>query len=181
MGRPRRTNVKPETVAKARQEAERFVAAAKAVEQGAKANPMLAGHAGRRPGCLVAPTMSEPLSVTIDGIPPSPNEMRRAHWHTRSDQAESWRWTAKWVGIDAINRLGWTAPKRASVELVAVCATHLRRDPDNFVAACKPIIDGLVDAGVLSDDSFAVVASLSVRQEFASKRAAVRVTVTPLP
>ena len=120
--------------------------------------------------------------VFVDGIPPSPNELRRAHWSLRADQAEQWRTAAKLLALDKINREGWTMPEHAAIELVAVCATDLRRDPDNFVAACKPIIDGLVDAGVLPDDSFAVLGSLSVRQERdRSRRSGVRVTVTALP
>ena len=37
-----------------------------------------------------------------------------------------------------------------------------RRDPDNYVGSLKGFMDGLVHAGVLTDDSFTVIKRLSV-------------------
>lgn len=65
----------------------------------------------------------------------------------------------------------------ATIELVLVVDKAVRVDPDNFVASCKPIIDGLVDAGVLLDDSFRTVVGLSARCERGKERG-VRVVVT---
>jgi Holliday junction resolvase RusA-like endonuclease len=116
------------------------------------------------------------LTVTLPGLPPSPNEMRRAHYHARSDEAATWRNAARFYGLDAANKAKWVPPLRVTVEITAICKTHQRRDPDNFTASIKPILDGMVDAGCLMDDSFAVIECLSVRQEFA-KSAAVRVVI----
>jgi len=45
----------------------------------------------------------------------------------------------------------------ATLQFTFVVPDSRRRDPDNYLAMMKPVIDGLVLAGVLPDDSFSVV------------------------
>lgn len=68
------------------------------------------------------------------------------------------------VGLLARQRIpaGWDPTRRQRLSLRFVLG-HGRRagdgcyrpsDPDNAVAAAKPLIDGLIDAGLLEDDSW---------------------------
>ena len=42
---------------------------------------------------------------------------------------------------------------RASVQIIFYHKIHRRRDPDNALASMKAAIDGLVESGLLGDDS----------------------------
>ena len=78
---------------------------------------------------------------------PSLND--RDHWRVKADKVKQWR--------DAAHVLAKAARippcRRIRVELHYVPATAQRRDPDNLVAAYKPLCDGLVDAKVVADDT----------------------------
>lgn len=82
---------------------------------------------------------------------PSLND--RDHWAVKAKKVKEWRDAAHVLARAArIPRCG-----RIRVELHYVPATAQRRDPDNLVAAYKPLVDGLVDAGVVPDDTEAFV------------------------
>lgn len=105
------------------------------------------------------------LSVALPGFPPLPNKARTQHWHERSDDAQTWRYAAKMVALQALREHPFPGDfplQRATLELVAV---GVKADPDNCIAAMKPCIDGMVDAGVLLTDSWKTLHSLSVRRE----------------
>lgn len=119
--------------------------------------------------------------MTVPGIPPSPNQTRREHWAKRAAAAKQWKRDAFYAAVEA--REVWRGRVRfplpsAAVRLVIVSPTSVRRDPDNAIASMKPLIDGLVQAGIIADDSFAVVRELTVGLE-RGKQAAVRIEVTP--
>jgi crossover junction endodeoxyribonuclease RusA len=87
----------------------------------------------------------------FDGHPPSQNV--RMHWRTRAKHASHWRTAAKFrailVGIPCCDR-------------VRITPTVIRprlgvADADNDMSRCKPLVDGLVDAGVVPRDSYAYV------------------------
>ncbi|NJD28878.1 MAG: hypothetical protein FIA92_11350 [Chloroflexi bacterium] len=106
-----------------------------------------------------------PLVVSVPGIPPSPNQTRREHWAKRAKEARLWRESAFYAARQAMATAhgGWSFPLRsASVRITLVSTTAVRRDPDNAIAACKPVLDGIVQAGLLADDSFAVIRDLAV-------------------
>lgn len=87
---------------------------------------------------------------TVDQIP-SLND--REHWRVTADKVALWRQAAHALAMQAkIPRC-----KRVLVELHYVPATNRRRDPDNLVKALKPLIDGLVDAKVVPDDTLEYV------------------------
>lgn len=118
--------------------------------------------------------------MTVPGIPPSPNSTRREHWAKRAAAAREWKRDAFYAAMEAreLHRGMVKFPlQSAALRIVIVSPTRVRRDPDNAIASAKPLIDGLVKAGVLSDDSFAVVRELTVAQEHGP--AAVRIEVTP--
>lgn len=95
------------------------------------------------------------FTVTIP-LPPlgvSPNG--RLHWAdkakaVKSARREAWYWFRRFLPIDWIR-----VPVR--IEVLYHCpksaAGYKPRDIQNAIAALKPAIDGMVDAGVLPDDS----------------------------
>lgn len=73
----------------------------------------------------------------------------RVHWSERARGARWWR-QVTW----AVCRAAGVPPLgRASVELHVTPPDRRRRDQDNLVATLKPVLDGLVDAGVVPDDT----------------------------
>lgn len=83
----------------------------------------------------------------------------RGHWTERAETVAAWRLVAK----NEANRLLPKRLGRVAITLTMTPADRRRRDPDGIVGALKPIIDGLVDAGVLADDSWRHVASVTCR------------------
>jgi crossover junction endodeoxyribonuclease RusA len=73
----------------------------------------------------------------------------RMHHMVKAKTVALWRKAAK-EGLLAADVPACT---RVKAELIYIPAQNRRRDPDNLVAAMKPIVDALVDAGVVPDDT----------------------------
>ena len=73
----------------------------------------------------------------------------RLHWAARSRAAREWR-TAAFYGA---KRAGVSGLGYSSVSVELPVRDRRTRDPHNFVSTVKPLVDGLVDAGVWPDDS----------------------------
>lgn len=69
---------------------------------------------------------------------------------------------------------------RVAVAYTFVYPDRRRRDPDNRLASGKPILDGVVAAGIIADDSDKVVASIAVLPPVVGDHREVRVTITRL-
>lgn len=104
------------------------------------------------------------LTFTIPGHPPSPNRSRTLHYHVRAGNDLAWRTTAYFAALD-VRPQDFEPLTEASVRVVYIIPDKRRRDPDNALASAKPCIDGIVDAGLLTDDSFRVIRHLSVTSE----------------
>ena len=79
----------------------------------------------------------------------------RLVWAAKARRVAALRHRSKWLA-----RAQGLHPEQCPVRIVATIVTRTRTvfDPNNAAAATKPIIDGLVDAGVLpADDSTHVV------------------------
>lgn len=96
-------------------------------------------------------TTAGELRLTIPGRPPTPNN-RFGNVYAERSAMKRWRRTAWAIGLDVKNRSGWVAPARARITLVFHVPDRRPRDTDNLMASCKPLTDGLVDAGVLVGD-----------------------------
>ena len=57
--------------------------------------------------------------------------------------------------------------------------TKRRRDWTNLVGSAKPYEDALVQAGVLTDDSWTVIASLHINLVYRKKQPGFRIEITP--
>jgi hypothetical protein len=92
------------------------------------------------------------LEFEIPGLPKTLNQLLGAHWRTRSSHAKKWK-LAVWHAV-GINRPHLPL-KRAHVELYR-CSSK-EPDTDGTRGSFKPILDGLVQCCVLSDDTPAVI------------------------
>lgn len=70
----------------------------------------------------------------------------REHWAHKARVTQQVRTTTAWL----CNGLG--RANRVRVTLTYIPRDSRRRDADNLVATYKPICDGIVDAGVVTDD-----------------------------
>lgn len=103
------------------------------------------------------------LEIAIPGIPPRPNATRRRDWHKNAEEGAEWRRTAYLSGLDVARRSGFVDELpflRADVEYEFLLE-RAAGDLDNLVAASKPILDGIRDAGIIVDDSIRVVSRLT--------------------
>jgi Holliday junction resolvase RusA-like endonuclease len=113
-----------------------------------------------------------PFRVDIPGVPPSPNTQVREVRQQQARERAKWRKDAGWLAKEA--RAGYEAEARRGnvgfgyrmpldvygkvmVRVVHYRPDHIKRDWDNLAAGIKPLMDGLVDAGVISDDSVQVI------------------------
>lgn len=112
--------------------------------------------------------LHQEMLVTIPGRPPTPNESNRAiarqkAWRERRE----WRETAAgWAqkGRQEWERrhgMDWRPLRRADVRVTFVVPDNRRRDIDNLIGTVKPLLDGIVDAGLIVDDSIGVIASIA--------------------
>jgi Holliday junction resolvase RusA-like endonuclease len=58
-----------------------------------------------------------------------------------------------------------TLPLTVAMTVTLVTKNNRRRDLDNLLAACKPLIEGRVDAGLLIDDSSRYLTAITVQRE----------------
>lgn len=84
---------------------------------------------------------------------PAPAEMLnlndRLHWRKRNELEQAWQMAA----FVAARNSGAKNFSRSVVTVIFKVASKRRRDPHNFVATVKPIVDGLVKAGWWPDDN----------------------------
>ena len=101
---------------------------------------------------LQGPRSPRVVTVRVPGRPPGGNALhRQGFWRVRKDR-EEWRAVAAMAARLAMGA-GFGPPiARAEVAVEWRCRTRRRRDFDNLVAGLKPLLDGLVDAGVIQDD-----------------------------
>lgn len=91
-------------------------------------------------------------TVTLDGWLPGPalNPNTHVHWRVKAKAAAEARRTV-W---GAVMHAGWPrTPALTKKRLVVTLVKRQLLDPDNAVAVCKSLIDGVVDTGVVVDDS----------------------------
>ncbi len=94
-------------------------------------------------------------SITIDLPLPSPalHQNARVHHMARARATKDARGTARLCALSALGRAAapkWTACK---VRCDFRFATKRRRDRQNLIGAMKASVDGIVDAGIMHDDS----------------------------
>lgn len=93
------------------------------------------------------------------------NSNDRHGWQQRAKLTRAWRHAASWRAAAAINR-GELAPITGPTTITATVHRDTNRgrsDASNRQPTIKAAVDGLVDAGVLPDDSDRHVTALTIR------------------
>jgi len=101
------------------------------------------------------------MTTLIVTLPPPPtvlNPNRTSHWRTKAKAVKQYRNDAHIAAYTALNEMDrWHSNRPRWKQAVMTPKFYFRdrrrRDRDNFQAALKAACDGLVDAGVLIDDS----------------------------
>jgi Holliday junction resolvase RusA-like endonuclease len=93
------------------------------------------------------------ITIRLPYLPPSEwNPNTKTHWRRR----ETVKVAVQDEIIVLVREQDWNQPPlpMANVKLTWTFPDNRRRDPDNLVAASKPIIDALTKARVIQDDSW---------------------------
>lgn len=110
------------------------------------------------------------------GLPLTMNKARTLHHHTYGS------------AIKRLRRIALNAAQNAAIPPLGRCSVQMyyqppdrrRRDADGLVASLKPICDGLVDAGIVTDDTPDLMVKLMPIIEPAARPARVWIVVTAL-
>jgi hypothetical protein len=104
------------------------------------------------------------LDLRIPGLPPTYNSIgRKGHWRLLKATHE-WKNQVRY-------RVGRFLPSQALTKAAVTltrCSSH-ESDYDGLVHSFKPILDGLVECGVLADDSMKVIGVPQYRWEKAER------------
>lgn len=105
------------------------------------------------------------VDLSFQVLPKSLNRTLAAHWGRRYKTNNAWD-NIVWSQVH--DRLPDAPLERARIKIVR----HFWRtlDYDGLVGSMKPMVDGLVTAGVLSSDSWKVLGVWDVTQEFRPKK-----------
>jgi Holliday junction resolvase RusA-like endonuclease len=101
--------------------------------------------------------MNATLTITLPGLPPkecSPNA--RVHPLARAGHTAGYRLYVKLHARDQIRKQTgkWCALTYARLDITFIVPDRRRRDKTNLASAFKAGLDGLVDAGLIQDDSW---------------------------
>lgn len=104
------------------------------------------------------------ISLTFHSLPKSLNKALRSNRFKNNQSNKNWDMI---VFGTCRNQMPASPLKKARIKIVR----HFYRtlDYDGLVGSLKPVVDGLVSAGVLIDDSWAVLGAWDVSQEFRPK------------
>lgn len=93
------------------------------------------------------------LDITIPGLPKMITNMKTKNWRATHYEKRKWTDIVK-ASIDFKMK-----PQKPLERATLICERHSSRpsDFDNRVASFKGVVDGLVEAGVLADDSDDVI------------------------
>jgi len=97
------------------------------------------------------------ISLVFEGLPPNPNAKSKKHWSENAVATKQWRYDSK---ILALQQRAKVKDAMAFLHYHVSLGDERRHDYDNVLASFKPVQDGLVDAGVLEDDTITHVIPL---------------------
>lgn len=116
-----------------------------------------------------------PLTITVTDPGVGWLSSNNRLWRKRATKAKAWRLAAR------------KAATHHTTKLHARChvAFHIdgtgRHDLDNLALTCKPILDGIVDAGILPNDRTTTVAAVTLLAGQTSLPRQVTVTLSEIP
>lgn len=117
--------------------------------------------------------------LVLDSIDPAMlvSANKRIHHHKRAEVARYWRAMAHVVARQVYGPLAAPAHERVRIIVTYRFPDLRRRDVGNlYTHVAKPLVDGIVDAGILPDDDDRHVTGPDPRRDF--ERGPHRVTLT---
>jgi hypothetical protein len=122
------------------------------------------------------------LTFTLPGHPENDNQRRRWHWSQRSEHDAQWKQDSHWASLSAkqdAESVGVPFPlHRVDVRYTFIKPTRRAQDTDNAGSSTKPILDGIVSAGVIPDDTDKYVRYVCTGIEYEKGVREVRVEIT---
>jgi crossover junction endodeoxyribonuclease RusA len=106
---------------------------------------------------------------------------QRLHWRAKAKRTKYWRELAAVTATSAINRGDVNPVGRAHIVAVLTFPTAHRRDIHNYQPTLKACVDGIVDAGLLPDDSDKHLVGPDLRANPVKGPASIRLEITELP
>lgn len=119
------------------------------------------------------------LVLSLPGSELSPNS--RAHWASKARAAKRSREESKTLAFGMIHDLDGFPWKSATIEVTFYKRTAASADRDNLLASCKPIFDGLQDAGVIENDAGFTYLPVRLEKDAANPRLELVIRRTPTP
>jgi crossover junction endodeoxyribonuclease RusA len=121
------------------------------------------------------PVAARTVTVTVPMAPPlalSTNQRSKNHWHTTREATKELREAAYWSAHDInYQQFGmyialdvWTSKPVDVHEHIVWPKGQRRFDPDGLATLCKPALDGIVDAGLIPNDSAVYIRNLTTSQ-----------------
>lgn len=106
------------------------------------------------------------ISFFIDELPPNANTIKRMNRWNYAELIKRWTFLINASGRDERHEL-YHAPEPCEVTLTWFVTQQM--DLDNAYGRAKPVVDGLVRNGILSDDNPKVVSNLSTPQNIVKR------------
>jgi len=104
------------------------------------------------------------MKIEIEGKCPTWNQIifkTARHWGLKKKIFDDWKEIVHWAVYQVPNKPDLPFKKKVELSFLVEYKDKRRRDVDGI--CLKPIIDSLVDSGVLKDDSVKFVDSLHIR------------------
>jgi hypothetical protein len=110
------------------------------------------------------------VTLDLQGCPPS-FANKRGHWTVLWREKQHWRQQSALLGKSARNTLAIAPAVGPRVVTITMHRASFLLDMDNAFAAVKPVVDGLKDAGLIHDDTPALLELRVQQQRVASRKA----------
>jgi len=104
------------------------------------------------------------LYLKLDRLPDSLNKKLNQHYHKRNRQNKMWDLI---IAYECQKKKPLSPLPKANLTIIR--HSHRFLDFDGLVGSMKPVVDALVTAGVLVDDSWIVIGRWNIDQRFRAK------------
>ncbi len=117
------------------------------------------------------------IRFSVPGIPPSLNIWSRMHWSKAAKIKKQWERDIfySFMSTGRVWKKNEFPYQKAKIKLTYYFATNRRRDVDNINQ--KFILDGLVKAGVIADDSIKVIGQVEAIPDYDSQNPRVEIEI----
>lgn len=105
------------------------------------------------------------LKIEIDSLPKSLNKKLRSHFHKNNKENNSWD---RMIYFKVLKFKPPTPLIKCKIAIIR--HSHRMLDYDGLVGSMKPVVDALVDSGIMIDDTWKVTGPWVVNQEFRPKK-----------